>query len=127
MITPLSHRWFLAHKLTNIRPWYFIDEQFGKSFRSVFLRETGGMQDVYPFARRQDCDDVAFFLIKDGKIIDEVIVYHLTYVSDEWSRNKDWIGKTPWKGIPFIQWVCTRAIPDIEDWMSEEDLTGADN
>jgi hypothetical protein len=126
MQTPISYRWFLAHDLTNIRPWYFVDEASRKGLRDQFNKETGNKCDVYPIARRQDCDDAAFFFVRDGKIVDEVIVYHLTYVSDEYIRTTARLGDATaeWKGVPFLQWFRDTVLPDIADWICEEDMPG---
>jgi len=128
MQTPISFRWFLAHNLTNIVPWYFVDEPSRQDLREQFNKETGNQYDVYPIARRQDCDDAAFFLVRDGEVVDEVIVYHLTYVRDEYIRTKARLGDaafTQWKGVPFLQWFRDTVINDIADWICEDDMPGA--
>ena len=62
--------------LTNIQPWYFLE---GQEFRTIYL----GIQRRYPqrvllpFARRQDNDDVACFVVdcRDYKL-GQILVIH---------------------------------------------------
>ena len=48
--------------LTNIRPWYFLDgQEFGKIYKGIQRRYP--QRVLLPFARRQDNDDVACFVV----------------------------------------------------------------
>lgn len=126
---PLAYRWFFAKGLTNWQPWYFIDtdatlknepnfaaNQFAKD---AFQLETRADFDVYLFARRQDRDDFAFFVVRAGKIEDRVVTIHLSFAKrlelpsplryDQISQN-------------LVQWLRKTVIADVEEWMSEEDM-----
>jgi hypothetical protein len=126
---PLAYRWFLSKGLTDWEPWYFTDDaasvqqrpDFSKNeFASrAFAVETGADFDVYLFARRQDMDDYAFFVVRDGKIEDKVMTIHLSFA-------KRFELKTPllYSQVHrrFMQWVGEVVVADVADWMSEDDI-----
>ena len=126
---PLAYRWFLAKGLTNWQPWYFVDTdataQDGPDFASnqfattAFQLETGADFDVYLFARRQDMDDFAFFVIRDGKIEDKVVSIHLSF-----ARRLELSNPLRYDQISqgFTQWLRESVLADVGDWMSEEDM-----
>lgn len=126
---PLAYRWFLAKGLTNWQPWYFIDtdatvqgkpdfaaNQFASN---AFQAETGADFDVYLFARRQDMDDFAFFVVRDGKIEDRVVTIHLSFAKRMEFASPLRYDQT---GQGFTQWLRETVIADVEDWISEEDI-----
>ena len=81
---PLPLRWLRAHGLRGLTPWHFIDSSDQSAgLRAQFRREMRGgsqpEQDFLPFAERQDCDDVAGFVVENGEILNAVIVVHLTW------------------------------------------------
>lgn len=126
---PLAYRWFIVKELTNLEPWYFSDDKasvqlppdWSKSEFAIqeFKTETGADFDVYLFARRQDCDDYAFFVVRDGKIEDRVVLIHLSFA-------KKLEVKSPLRyeqNYPtFMRWIRNHVIVDVEEWMSEVDL-----
>ncbi len=129
-LLPLSYRWFIAKGLTKWQPWYFMDTietikcepnlRASDLFRQFFLDETGADFDVYLFARRQDCDDFAFFLVRDGKVEDKVVSLDL----DLWGG---WRLSPPLRYAnieqTFLNWIREVVMVDIErDWMMEADL-----
>jgi hypothetical protein len=126
---PLAYRWFLAKGLTNWQPWYFIDtnatSQSEPDFaanqfaRKAFHIETGADFDVYLFARRQDRDDYAFFVVRDGKIYDKVVTIHLSF-AEKLELPSPLRYELVVQG--FSQWLRETVIPDVEDWMSEGDM-----
>ena len=89
-----------------------------EGIRLEYQQETG--DDFYPFARRQDRDDVAGFKIVDGEIQQTVISVHLT-----------WVGKKERPGFPLrceytdlFQWLQEEVIPETIAWASEDELEG---
>ncbi len=81
-----------------------------------YQKETG--EDFYPFARRQDCDDVAGFKVFRGEIQSTVVSVHLT-----------WSGKSEQEGFPsrleykdIFSWLAEEVVTETADWVSEEDL-----
>jgi len=78
----------LAHGLVRLTPWHLLDgDQSNSGLRREYTLEASGgsvtERDILPFAHRQDCDDVAGFVVDSGKVRDEVIVVHLTYRGDQ--------------------------------------------
>ena len=120
--SPLPLRWLRAHGLRGLTPWYFIDDRAAEvaSMRAEYRREvSSGSQperDFLPFARRQDMDDVAGFVVEQGAITSKVITVHLTWQAAEV------------KGFPIIErhpdiWAWMKgAIDDTAGWCSEDDL-----
>ena len=131
---PLSYRWFISRGLTSWQPWYFIDDQqslrldpdFSKNDFAVraFKTETRADFDVYLFARRQDMDDFAFFVVKDGKIEDKVVTIHLTFAKKLELKAPLQYGQVT---RSFVAWMREDVIPDVEDWMNEDDLPDVDD
>jgi hypothetical protein len=126
---PLAYRWFLAKGLTRWQPWLFMDPLASNpetwpwadnTFAvHAFKTETGADFDVHLFARRQDMDDYAFFVAKDGQIQDRVINIHLSFAAKlELSSplRESEITQT------FTEWISEVVVPEVEDWMSEEYL-----
>jgi len=130
---PLSYRWFISRGLTLWQPWHFVDDghsirqnpDFSKNDFAVraFKTETGADFDVYLFARRQDMDDFAFFVVKDGKIEDRVVSIHLTFV-----KKLELKAPLRYEQVTrsFVAWIREDVIADVEDWMNEDDLQDVD-
>ncbi len=126
---PLAYRWFLVKGLTDWEPWYFVDTvetvkaepRFleNQNFARAFKVETGADFNVYLFARRQDMDDFAFFIVHNGKIEDKVVHIHLSFANRLELRNP--LRYTD-SHFTFIQWLRKEVISDVADWMTEEDL-----
>lgn len=77
---PLPLRWLLAHGITSLTPWHFLaDCDRIAALRAEYQAETADERDCLPFATRQDCDDIAAFVISDGVVTKNVIKVHLTY------------------------------------------------
>src|SRR5258708_14644410 len=68
---PVGYRWLVLKGLIDLCPWYLIEEQRqAEGFRYELLREIASpnippMPNWFPFARRQDRDDFAGFVIED--------------------------------------------------------------
>jgi hypothetical protein len=62
--------------LVNLRPWHFLsDEEFDGLFAGLSKRYPNRM--VIPFARREDNDDVACFIVRDPEQgAGEIIIIH---------------------------------------------------
>ncbi|QBF26398.1 hypothetical protein EXN22_12085 [Pseudomonas tructae] len=126
---PLAYRWFIHKGLTDWEPWYFCDTQaslqqapdLGKNAFATraFAKETGADFQVYLFARRQDREDFAFFVVRDGVIEDKVITVHLSFADKLELRERLSHAQVTQS---FSQWVTEVALADALEWMSEEDL-----
>lgn len=116
MKLPLEYRWLKAHNFEGLTPWYFVDLEKSEGIRKEYQLETG--KDIFPFARRQDNDDIAGFEILNGNPTSKVLTVHLT-----WSSNNESNGypiTEPSKNA--FDWIKNVVIPATEEWMSEEDL-----
>ena len=119
---PLPLRWLRAHGLRSLTPWHLLElPEEGRTFRAEFRKESaGGSQperDFLPFARRQDNDDVAGFVVDGSGVTAKVITAHLT-----------WVGGAERQGYPHITryadiWEWLKAVIDeTAQWCSEEDM-----
>jgi hypothetical protein len=119
---PLAYRWFVAKGLTNLQPWYFVSEADATNPHLIaqFRLETGADFDVRLFARRQDRDDFAFFVTRAGQVEDRVISIHLSFVKKFELRSPLLYTR---EFPTFMDWVHNRALVDVADWMSEDDLS----
>ena len=131
---PLPYRWFLARNLTDFEPWYFTElgaSSLGEGQRTVgasnierqFKLETQATFDVYLFARRQDRDDFAFFVLDGTNILDRVVTIHLSF-SQKMELKAPLVMADVTRS--FASWISDVVVPDVADWMSEEDLLPAD-
>ena len=129
---PLAYRWFLNKGLSNWEPWYFmenagattvdVDVSQEAAMARQFMIESGAEDfGVHLFARRQDCDDFAFFVVKDRVIEDRTINWHLSFANKLELKSPLRYGDLTSRS--FIEWVRDTALPDVEDWMSEEDMS----
>lgn len=114
MLLPLEYRWLLAHGFSGFTPWYVIeDEKQREALVRAFGHETG--MRGWPFARRQDRDDVAFLELAGEEPTGRVLSRHIT-----WSGKRE-----PGTGMVYAgmcEWLARQVIPDTREWMTEEDL-----
>lgn len=116
MKLPLEYRWLVAQHFDGYKPWYLIHQDGLDGLRKEYQMETG--KDIYPFARRQDNDDIAGFEMVDGKPTSKVLTVHLT-----------WSAKLEREGYPhtrisenMFDWISNIVFHDTQDWMSENEL-----
>ena len=77
---PLPLRWLIVHGVTSLTPWHLLsDRDRVAALRAEYQAEAADGRDCLPFAVRQDCDDVAAFVVSGGSVTDAVINVHLTY------------------------------------------------
>ena len=119
---PLPLRWVRAHGFKSLTPWHLIEsDQTGAGFRREYVLEVSGgslpERDMLPFARRQDCDTVAGFVVDAGEVREAVIEVHLT------DRGGPEILGYPQarRFANFWEWLKS-ATDDSADWCSEEEL-----
>ena len=124
MKLPIEYRWLKAHNFEGLRPWYFIDPFKSEGIRKEYQLETGN--DIIPFARRQDNDDIAGFEIIDNKIQKKVLTVHLT-----WSSKLEREGyPSTRETINIFEWLEQVVIPETINWINEdelEDILNAEN
>ena len=73
----------LELNLTDFDVWYFMDKESVK-IRLEGLRERYPERSLVPFARRDDCDDVACFEVGKGE---KVFIVH-DFASSGWEQRK---------------------------------------
>lgn len=116
MELPIEYRWLKAHNFNILTPWYLIDPLHFEGIRSEFQIETG--QDIIPFARRQDRDDIAGFKIINGEVQKIVLTVHLT-----WTSNPERNGYPATReSSDLIEWIKCIMFPDSQEWMGEDEL-----
>jgi hypothetical protein len=82
---PFAYGWLVGHGVSTIGNWYLIRDQLeSDAFRREFVRETTApndspVKDFQPIIRHVAYDDFAGFMIRDGRVTDEVILVHLTF------------------------------------------------
>lgn len=121
---PLVVRWLRAHGVTGLTPWHFVgDEDRQRALAEEYRREVAGksadvLAKLLVIAARQDCDDVAGFIVERGRATEKVAVVHLT-----------WSGSAEQEGFPsmvvyssFESWITEDVWPASREWMSEEEL-----
>ncbi|MFN7133097.1 MAG: hypothetical protein ACK4N5_13545 [Myxococcales bacterium] len=129
---PLPYRWTMALGMTRLPPWHFLGTaRQAQALRKEFLLEIAPpnrcpIKDWMPFARREDTDDVAGFVLEKGKPSGAVAVVHLT-----------WRGAAEQPGWPSLEryedfwaWLRKDALESTRQWASEpalkELLSGAE-
>jgi hypothetical protein len=118
---PLDYRWLRAHGLRGLTPWHFCDDpERATVFRREFCRETANrsipITDLLPFAYRQDCDDIAGFVVTGSRVSSQVIEVHLTWKFPEITGYPE---HALFDGI--WEWL-TSALTETRVWCSEEEL-----
>ena len=112
----LAYSWARANGLHKMLPWQFLDAAEGLAADAQFRKERTDVREVRTFARRQDCDDFAGFLVIDGAISDHVIYFHPSFAG---TPNKYMISG---EYVSFWAFFKDVVIGDTVDWESEESL-----
>ena len=115
---PLPLRWLIAHDITSLTPWHLLaDPDRIAALRAEYRAETAHERDCWPFAVRQDCDQVAAFVVSDGVLGETVVEVHLTY-----SRSAERRGfPSEQRYETFWDWVKS-AVDDSANFASELNL-----
>ena len=119
MQIPNSLKWFLVQKSTSFTPWHLENEPRG--LKNPFKSEDLEGREVYVFAYRQDCDDLAGFLLVDGIITEKVIHFHPSYTS-----NSDTQKASGWSIVngeyeDIFEFFAKVVMPDMKEWAITED------
>lgn len=114
---PNQLRWLLVQNLHSFTPWHFIREPNEFSFaEEAFKREDVGNRQVFVFASRQDNDDYAGLEIKDNKILEKVLYFHLGFQqsSSKWNIVKA-------EHADVFDFLARKVVPDMRDWALTDD------
>ena len=115
---PNSFNWFSKLNLIKFIPWNFDSEiEINSSFNKQFYIETQQKREVLTFGRRQDMDTFAGFEIIEGKVIEKVIVFHLSFNNNisNWSIIES-------EYSDFFEFVSNRVLPEMKEWVPEDDI-----
>ncbi|MBU1218205.1 SMI1/KNR4 family protein [Myxococcota bacterium] len=113
---PVGYKWIIMQSLAGfepnsaLQPWYFLpyEEIFLVNERWPFIEEH---TQLYSFARRQDCDDLACFSLIDGILQPNVVVVHA------WTPEGFEVSV---RFKSFWDWL-RNVVNDIEDWVEMYD------
>ena len=87
MEIPNSYNWFVKLKLTKFIPWHFDEVLNSNSIGNErFKIENNSNREVLTFGNRQDMDTFVGFEIKNGKVCENVIVFHPSFQKN----TSDW-------------------------------------
>jgi len=115
---PNAYDWFAKLKLTRFIPWHF-DEQI--DFESItndrFEIEHNENRKVVTFGRRQDRDTCAGFEIVDGKLRENVVVFHPSYSQN--TKRWDIIES---EHTDFFTFMLSTVLPDMKDWIVDDEV-----
>ncbi len=73
--------------------------------------------DILPFARRHDRDDVAGFVVEEGRMTSRVVTAHLT-----WSRSPERSRFPTLERFADLWSWLKMAIEESTEWCSEDEL-----
>jgi hypothetical protein len=105
---PTSYNWLLEQQLvgykafTNLQPWHYFPDEHCFLTKSEWPKVVAS--NLLVFAKRQDCDDMAGFVVADGKLTGEVQLIH------GWCGNGFEVMKA---GLTFWTWLQL-VIEDIQ-------------
>lgn len=115
---PNSYYWFTKLNLTKFIPWNFETEINPKSsINEQFEIECEQNRQVITFGRRQDMDTFAGFEVVDGKITENVIVFHPSFQQNVkgWSIIES-------EFSDFFEFMQKQVLPEMKDWIQDDDV-----
>ena len=88
---PKEFLWILGNGINHLTPWIILDKKFILS-RYNSLKERYPSRNLFPFAFRQDCDDLACWDLNDNNKIKIIEDYSRANPSedDEYNSFLDW-------------------------------------
>jgi len=112
---PFAYRWAVANGLTSFTPWHLLtspDE--AAALRRQFVREFSPGTDCWPIARRQDMDEMAGFLLTDGRVEERVVSVHLTWGAQMYPLSEQAVYADFWA------WLTREVSPTMAGWGAGE-------
>ena len=113
---PKSYKLFLKEQSTKFVPWHFYEILELKSdINERFKMEDNSNREILTFAYRQDMETYAGFEIINGKIRENVIVFHPTFQknSPDWNIIES-------EHLDFIQFMKNQVLQDVKEWIDDE-------
>ncbi|RXR31248.1 hypothetical protein EQG68_10195 [Flavobacterium piscinae] len=116
MEIPTSYIWFLKLKLTKFIPWQFdIELNLNSVINQRFKEEHSLNREVLTFGKRQDMDTFAGFEIKNGKVCENVVVFHLSFQKN----TSDWnIIENEYSD--FFEFIQNKVLPEMKECIKDE-------
>lgn len=108
---PRGYHWLIERGLVGfeafsaLQPWHFLDRDSAFSVSKRWPKQKS-VDELFAFARRQDCDDLAAFLVQDGRVKGVGVLHG-------WTAN----------GYELVETYATlwdwlkRVICDVEEWV----------
>lgn len=114
---PTPYLWFSKLNITKFIPWHIEPQLSEKHFANKRFSIEAKNREVITFASRQDMDTFAGFEIKNGIIQENVLVFHLSFGSnnDEWNVVKK-------EHQNFFSFIKETVLPDMEEWITADDV-----
>ena len=117
-IVPDAYNWFAKLKLTQFIPWNFDREIDPNSpINDQFRTECEQDREVLTFGGRKDMDTFVGFEIKSGKVSENIIVFHPSF-----QRNVKGWNIIEAEYFDFFEFMIKRVLPDMKDWIPEDDV-----
>jgi hypothetical protein len=112
---PVSYRWLAEFRTLNGTAWQYIDEATSAALRAEFQAETAApndtvIKDCLPFAQGGENDDVAAFVLENGRCTGAVISIHLTHSKKP--ESDGWPGI--WRHRSLWEWLAKNVILAME-------------
>jgi len=115
---PNSYNWFAKLKLTQFIPWNLESEiEMDSSINEQFKIECEQDREVLTFGRRQDMDTFAGFEIVDGKVAENIIVFHPSF-----GQNVKGWGIIESEHSDFFEFMQKRVLPEMKEWIPLDDV-----
>ena len=115
---PNSYNWFVKLKLTKFIPWHFEEElRLNSIGNERFKIENNSNREVLTFGNRQDMDTFAGFEIKNGKVCENVIVFHPSFqknVSD-WNIIEN-------EYSDFFEFMRNQVLTEMKEWIIDDEI-----
>ena len=112
---PRAYYWIVKRRVvgfdanTRLQPWYFLDQRSAFSVSDRWPR--GSELDLFAFARRQDCDDIACFeAVPRGRAVRIIVVHGWTSTGYDVVASYDSL----WEWLKSV-------IDDIAEWVDLDD------
>ena len=115
---PNAYHWFSKLNLTKFIPWHF-DKEINQNsiINERFKKECNQNREVLTFGCRQDMDTFVAFEVINGKVVENVIVFHPSF--QENTPNWDIIEN---EYSDFFDFMRNQVLPDMKGWIPDDDV-----
>jgi hypothetical protein len=113
---PNSYNWFVKLKLTTFIPWHFEEVlKLNSIGNERFKIENNSNREVLTFGKRQDMDTFAGFEIINGKICENVIVFHPSFQKN----TSDWnIIENEY--LDLFEFIKNQVLKEMKEWIIDD-------